>query len=72
MKRVFSTGQAAKICMLSQQTIIRSFDEGEIEGFRVPGSKFRKIPRANLLAYMRKYHIPTTHFPFVAGEEAAA
>jgi len=49
--------------MVSQQTIIRSFDEGELEGFRVPQSKFRRIPRQCLLDYMTKYHIPLTHFP---------
>lgn len=49
--------------MVSQHTIIRSFDEGELEGFRVPRSKFRRIPRQCLLDYMTKYHIPLTHFP---------
>ncbi len=42
-KAVFTTGEAAGICRLSQQTIIRCFDSGQLEGFRVPGSKFRRI-----------------------------
>lgn len=45
MKSVFTTGEAAKICKVSQQTIIRCFDNGQLKGFRVPGSKFRRIPR---------------------------
>ncbi len=40
MKTVFTTGEAAKICKVSQQTIIRCFDNGQLRGFRVPGSRF--------------------------------
>jgi excisionase family DNA binding protein len=45
MKTVFTTGEAAEICKVSQQTIIRCFDSGRLKGFRVPGSRFRRIPR---------------------------
>ncbi len=44
-KQVFTTGEAADICQVSQQTIIRCFDSGRLHGFRVPGSRFRRIPR---------------------------
>ncbi|MFG0258062.1 MAG: response regulator [Phycisphaerales bacterium JB043] len=56
---VFTTGEAAEVCKVSQQTIIRCFDSGRLEGFRVPGSKFRRIPRAALLRFMRENDIPT-------------
>jgi len=58
MKELFTTGEAADICNLSQQTIIRCFDAGRLEGFRIPGSKFRKIPRASLLRFMKDNSIP--------------
>lgn len=58
-KKVFTTGEAAEVCRCSQQTIIRSFDSGRLTGFRVPGSRFRRIPRADLLQFMRVNHIPT-------------
>ena len=58
-KQVFTTGEAAEICKVSQQTIIRCFDSGRLNGFRVPGSKFRRIPRAELLRFMRTNDIPT-------------
>ena len=58
-KQIFTTGEAAKICNVSQQTIIRCFDSGRLEGFRVPGSKFRRIPRAELVRFMKKNSIPT-------------
>jgi excisionase family DNA binding protein len=59
MKTVFTTGEAAKICKVSQQTIIRCFDSGQLKGFRVPGSRFRRIPREQLYAFMRDNGIPT-------------
>ena len=58
-KTVYTTGEAAKICKVSQQTIIRCFDSGQLKGFRVPGSKFRRIPHDCLLAFMRENGIPT-------------
>lgn len=59
MKTVFTTGEAAKICKVSQQTIIRCFDSGQLKGFRVPGSRFRRIPRDQLFSFMRENGIPT-------------
>jgi len=59
-KRLFTTGEAAELCRVSQQTIIRCFDAGRLTGFRVPGSKFRRIPREELLRFMRENDIPTT------------
>lgn len=58
-KRIFTTGEAADVCKVSQQTIIRCFDSGRLGGFRVPGSKFRRIPRADLIKFMRDNEIPT-------------
>ncbi len=58
-KTVYTTGEAAKICKVSQQTIIRCFDSGQLKGFRVPGSKFRRIPRESLYNFMRENGIPT-------------
>jgi two-component system, OmpR family, response regulator len=59
-KRIFTTGEAAEVCKVSQQTIIRCFDSGRLAGFRVPGSKFRRIPRDELVRFMKDNNIPTT------------
>src|ERR1700746_1659148 len=58
MKTVFTTGEAAKICKVSQQTIIRCFDSGRLKGFRVPGSRFRRIPREARLQFMKANNTP--------------
>ena len=58
LKDVYTTGEAAEVCKVSQQTIIRCFDAGRLMGFRVPGSKFRRIPREALIKFMKENAIP--------------
>ncbi|MCX5662658.1 MAG: response regulator [Planctomycetota bacterium] len=58
-KMIFTTGEAADLCKISQQTIIRCFDSGRLRGFRVPGSRFRRIPREELIRFMKENSIPT-------------
>jgi len=58
MKTVFTTGEVADICKISQQTVIRCFDSGRLKGFRVPGSRFRRITRDALVAFMKSNNIP--------------
>ena len=57
-KQVFTTGEVAQVCKVSQQTVIRCFDSGKLQGFRVPGSRFRRIPRASLISFMKDNQIP--------------
>jgi two-component system, OmpR family, response regulator len=57
-KAVYTTGEAADVTRLSQQTIIRCFDNGQLQGFRVPGSKFRRIPLDALVKFMTEHNIP--------------
>lgn len=57
-KAVYTTGEVADICNLSQQTIIRCFDNGQLNGFRVPGSRFRRIPHDALVQFMHDNNIP--------------
>ena len=61
-KLVYTTGEAAEVCKVSQQTIIRCFDKGRLKGFRVPGSRFRRIPREELIRFMKTNEIPTDDF----------
>lgn len=57
-KTIFTTGEVAGICQISQQTVIRCFDSGRLRGFRVPGSRFRRIPRESLIRFMKENSIP--------------
>ena len=61
-KKIFTTGEVARILDVSQQTVIREFDRGWLTGFKVPGSKFRRIPRKELIAYMIREKLPLGQF----------
>jgi excisionase family DNA binding protein len=61
LKSVYTTGEVAQICKVSQQTVIRCFDSGRLKGFRVPGSRFRRIPRECLVSFMKENEIPLDH-----------
>jgi excisionase family DNA binding protein len=65
VKTVLTTTEAAQICQVSNQTINRCFDSGKLKGFRVPGSKARRIPLESLHRFMREHGIP------IDGVEAA-
>lgn len=56
--RYLTTGQAAKLLGLSQQTIIRCFDAGIIKGFVIPGSRYRRIDPVALGRFAREHCIP--------------
>jgi excisionase family DNA binding protein len=63
MTKDLTTGQAAKLCRVSQQKMIRLIDTGYIKGsYRVPGSRFRLIPREVLDKFMKDNDIPTNGF----------
>ena len=55
---VFTTGQVAKICNVTIRTVIKWFESGKIQGYRIPGSRDRRIPRENLLAFLEEHGIP--------------
>lgn len=57
-KEVLTTGQVAKICRVAPRTVSKWFDTGQLRGYRIPGSKDRRIPLAQLVRFMKAYGIP--------------
>jgi len=57
-KDVLTTGEVARICNVASRTVSKWFDSGQLEGYRIPGSKDRRIPMANLLTFMKQHNIP--------------
>ena len=55
---ILTTGEVAKICKVAPRTVSKWFDSGELAGYRIPGSKDRRIPRTELLVFMDKHGIP--------------
>lgn len=58
MKKVFTTGQAAKICQVAPRTVSKWFDSGRLRGFLVPGSQARRIPREELIRLLKDHGMP--------------
>jgi excisionase family DNA binding protein len=57
-KDVLTTGEVAKICNVAARTVSKWFDSGQIEGYRIPGSKDRRIPVQSLMKFMQEHGIP--------------
>ena len=58
MKKVFTTGQVAKICKVAPRTVSKWFDSGRLRGYRIPGSQDRRIPREHLLRFLKEHGMP--------------
>jgi excisionase family DNA binding protein len=58
MKKVFTTGQVAKICKVAPRTVSKWFDSGRLKGYRIPGSQDRRIPREQLLRFLKEHGMP--------------
>jgi excisionase family DNA binding protein len=58
-KNVLTTGDVARICNVAPRTVSKWFDNGQLKGYRIPGSKDRRIPRSELTRFMREHNIPS-------------
>lgn len=57
-KDVLTTGQVAKICNVAPRTVSKWFDSGALRGYRIPGSKDRRIPIHQLISFMKVHGMP--------------
>jgi len=57
-KDVLTTGEVAKICNVASRTVSKWFDSGQLRGYRIPGSKDRRIPVSSLVKFMKSHGIP--------------
>lgn len=58
MRKVFTTGQVAKICKVAPRTVSKWFDSGRLRGYRIPGSQDRRIPRESLIRFLKEHGMP--------------
>lgn len=58
-KDVLTTGQVAQICKVAPRTVTKWFDSGQLKGYRIPGSKDRRIPTTELIRFMKIHDMPT-------------
>lgn len=57
-KDILTTGEVAKICNVAPRTVSKWFDSGQLRGYRIPGSKDRRIPLNALVKFMKQHNIP--------------
>jgi excisionase family DNA binding protein len=55
---VLTTGEVARICKVAPRTVTKWFDSGQLHGYRIPGSKDRRIPVNQLVRFMRQNNMP--------------
>src|SRR5687768_11242767 len=58
VKDVLTTGEVAKICNVAPRTVSKWFDSGALRGYRIPGSKDRRIPLNQLIRFMKQHGMP--------------
>ena len=57
-KDVLTTGEVANICNVAPRTVTKWFDSGKLKGYRIPGSRDRRIPLNELRRFMKAHNIP--------------
>ncbi len=57
-KEILTTGEVAQICRVAPRTVSKWVDSGKLRGYRIPGSRDRRIPMPQLIAFMRAHDIP--------------
>ena len=57
-KDVLTTGDVARICHVAPRTVSKWFDSGKLRGYRIPGSRDRRIPVAQLVKFMQAHGMP--------------
>ncbi len=62
-KNVLTTGDVAKICNVAPRTVSKWFDSGQLKGYRIPGSKDRRIPMSELVRFMKIHNMPIDGLP---------
>jgi len=62
-KNVLTTGDVAKICNVAPRTVSKWFDTGQLKGYRIPGSKDRRIPVSELMRFMKAHNMPSPTLP---------
>jgi excisionase family DNA binding protein len=62
-KNVLTTGDVAKICNVAPRTVSKWFDSGQLKGYRIPGSKDRRIPVSELIRFMKQNNMPAPTLP---------
>ena len=54
----YTPSQVAQRLRVSTGTVLRWFDSGRLPGYRHPKTRRRRIPHRDLVAFLKRYHLP--------------
>ncbi|HSW44059.1 MAG TPA: response regulator [Phycisphaerae bacterium] len=57
-REILTTGEVARICKVAPRTVSKWVDTGQLRGYRIPGSRDRRIPLQHLIRFMRVHGMP--------------
>lgn len=58
----YTTGQLAVLFQVAPRTVSKWFDSGALEGYRIPGSQDRRVPRENAIKFAQENGIYVAEF----------
>ena len=66
-KEALTTGEVARICNVAARTVSKWIDAGRLEGYRIPGSRDRRVHVTALEAFIAAHDIPVSKFAPAGG-----
>lgn len=66
-KDALTTGEVARICNVAARTVSKWIDAGRLEGYRIPGSRDRRVHVRALEAFVAAHGIPVSNAGADAG-----
>jgi len=58
MVETHTTGEVADLCRVTKRTVIKWIDSGRLRGYRIPGSRHRRVAAPDLVTFMRDNGLP--------------
>jgi excisionase family DNA binding protein len=57
-KDVLTTGDVARLCHVTIRTVIKWYEQGRLEGYRLPGSRDRRFTRDAVVRFLSENDMP--------------
>jgi len=58
--KVLSSGEVAKVCHVAPRTAQKWIDAGLLKGYRIPGSRDRRVPVEEMIRFMKQHGMPVS------------
>jgi excisionase family DNA binding protein len=60
-KKALTTGEVARICSVSGRTVAGWIDAGRLDGYRIPGSRDRRVTHESLRRFIKDSGMPISY-----------